>query len=184
MKVLQRFLTALFCVVVSSSYVDAGCTVGMYYDHGTKSCVPCSLCPTNKIILRQCFNDVDTLCGTWKIDLNQTPFRQDAVDVVTSKHVESVDNGMDAYQPTKQVQLTLQEEVAELDDKWFTITMVLVGFLVFACVTGLILVFYICIVCRRKQREIVCDSVYTSALLRDDTQTPPKFEPFRIISQT
>lgn len=132
------------CICVRTEF-NPSCYRGYYFNREVLECTPCSTCKDDQVVRRNCFNDQDTLCGA----LSEFQF------IRPQKLREAADDFQQNLHQTAQVPTTSTEIVLESDDKWFTITMVLVGFLVVTCATGVIIVLVTCVVCRRKDREII-----------------------------
>ncbi|XP_060596585.1 uncharacterized protein LOC132750590 [Ruditapes philippinarum] len=145
--------SVLVCCLASRPDIIYSCRQGYFFNLQTMECTPCSTCKDNQVIRRKCYEDQDTSCGP----LSQFQFIR--------KHSasKSADSEVQQIARNTKVPTTSMDFVTENDDKWFTITMVLVGILVVTCVAGIIIVLVTCVVCRRKEREIICEPEFTSA---------------------
>ena len=142
---------AVVCVaaiqLMSASSIPSPCARGEFFNRDVMDCVTCSECPANQVTLRLCWKDQDTVCGT----LGKFQFRQPQRQPIISSD--------DLQSETVISQLPVQVAVAEdvSGDRWFTITVVLVGFLVVLCIIGVILLFITCYVCKKTKGDITCD---------------------------
>ncbi|XP_053384922.1 uncharacterized protein LOC123536447 [Mercenaria mercenaria] len=172
-------LMAVFasCCGARSEFIPS-CQQGFYFNRAAMECTPCSSCENHQVVRRKCFDDQDTYCGP----LSEFQFIRphSSLKSTESKFPQVVDN-------TDEVPTTPTEFVTENGDKWFTITMVLVGILVVTCVTGVITVLVTCVVCRRKEREIICEPEYTSAcalIVGDSPEAKTTLvEQFKLVSE-
>lgn len=176
-KNLIVFLTFLASCYSIRPELTPSCYQGYYFNREALECTPCSTCGENQVVRRNCFDDQDTLCGAFP-ELNF--LRPQSSQVSTDEFRQKFDQTVAAV-------TTSTEILAEREDKWFTITMVLVGILVLTCAAGVIFVLVACIVCRRKDREIIYEPTYTTActLLRDDVPVTKigTVEQFRLVSE-
>lgn len=140
----RQVILVLLSIVVCSVNARHGCENGQYYSTRADACLPCSGCHDNEIIKRPCHRDQDTVCGV----LKKFHFFH--------HHKQSNEEKTDIVAKTT-VYPTASSEIFDDDEKWFTITMVLVGILVLTCVAGVIIVLVTCVVCKRKEREIICE---------------------------
>ena len=140
--------TVFFCLQSSTaSDLESKCSTGFYFKLKTEKCTPCSACAKNQIYLRQCYGTRDTMCAT----LGNFEFRQKSLGKNAKTEV------MFELPKHKEEHTTETSTTLVSEDKWFAVTMVLVGILVFTCVLGVILVFVTCYMCKKKEREIIYD---------------------------
>ena len=154
--VAMLFLTVIFTAMqmLSASSVPYLCVQGEFYNSDVMDCVKCSDCPANQVPLRACWKNQDTLCGTLgKFQFRQPPFRQQPVR--SSENVRTDTDITNLLPVPHQTTVEVAEDVS--GDRWFTITMVLVGILVFMCILGVVLLFITCYVCKKTKRDVVCD---------------------------
>ena len=140
--------------ILSAASVPYLCVRGEFYNRDLMDCVKCSDCPANQVPLRACWNFQDTVCGT----LGKFQFRQPSSQqqpVISSDDLQSETDVTHQLPVPHQTTVEVAEDVS--GDEWLTITMVLVGMLVFMCILGVILLFITCYVCKKTKREIVCD---------------------------
>ncbi|KAL4225416.1 hypothetical protein ACF0H5_016106 [Mactra antiquata] len=158
MDYISQFTVLLMSIFVCSATTIDGCWPGLYYSHAKGECLPCSGCRDNEVIRRQCHKDQDTLCGVFTQFQFFHPY-----------HGVKSDSPQDVAKTT--MPPTTSSEIFGNDDKWFTVTIVMVGILVFTFVVSIIVVLVTCVFCRRKEREIVCEPGYTSscALIGNDS---------------
>ena len=137
----------------SASISPYSCVQGQYFNRDKMACVPCSACPANQVPLRSCWKDRDTKCGTFgKFEFRQPISQQTVVANVDVKPKSDVTHQLPVPQKT-----TVMVADNTSGDRWFTITMVLVGILVFMCLLSVVLLFVSCYVCKKNKREIICD---------------------------
>ena len=140
-------VSVVVCCFAARPEVVYSCREGFFFNLETMECTPCSTCQDNEVIRRKCYANHDTSCGP----LSQFQF------IRTNEAPKSADIKHSQIAGNTKVPTTSMDFVTENDDKWFTITMVLVGILVVTCVAGVITVLVTCVVCRRKEREIICE---------------------------
>ena len=151
------FIAATFAVttqLLSASRIPYSCAQGEFFNRDLMDCIKCSDCPTNQVPLRACWRDQDTICGT----LGKFQFRQPSSrrQPVISSVVRQPETDVTHLLPVPhQTTVEVAEDVS--GDRWFTITMVLVGILVFMCILGVVLLFITCYVCKKTKRDVVCD---------------------------
>lgn len=184
-KMDARLMFAVVFAVLQSTPASSNpylCLQGEFYSFDKMECVPCSDCPANQVHLRACSKDRDTLCGPLgKFQFRQPVFKQ---PVTADVDVNPETDVTQLLPVPKQTTVVVADDIS--DSRWFTITMVLVGLLVFMCVLGVVLLFITCYVCKKnKKREIICDPVFTSSLLRPDEETGiRKIEQFKLVTET
>ena len=138
--------------MLSASSVPYLCVQGEFYNVDLMDCVECSECPANQVPLRACWKTQDTLCGT----LGEFEFRQpQRKPIISSDDLQPETDVTNQHPVLHQTTVEVVEEVS--GDRWFTITMVLVGILVVMCILGVVLLFITYYVCKKTKRDIVCD---------------------------
>ena len=160
---MMLFLAVIFAAIqmLSASSVPYLCVQGEFYNSDLMDCVKCSDCPANQVPLRACWKNQDTFCGTLgKFQFRQPPSQRQPV--ISSDDIQPETDVIHLLPVPHQTTVEVAEDVS--GDRWFTITMVLVGILVFMCVLGVVLLFITCYVCKKTKRDVVCD--------------PSKFIPF------
>lgn len=144
------------------------CDNGFYWSHASGDCTPCTQCASNELQMRMCYGELDTMCVAWpKFNFLNEPSRE-------SDEKQRFESSKNTYQPTASTEIL--SSGSSDDGKWFTVTMVLVGILVFTCVVGVVIVLIACVVCKRKDtREIIYDAGYISSskLLQDSHEVAP-----------
>lgn len=153
METMMLYLTILLTVVqvLSAASTPYLCIHGEFFSHDQMACLQCSDCPANQVPLRACWKDQDTVCGP----LGKFEFRQPFQRPVIAKEAQSETVATHQLPVPHQTTVVVAEDVSS--DRWYTITMVLVGILVCMCILGVILIFITCYVCKKTKREIVCD---------------------------
>ena len=150
------FLAITYAVIqmLSASSVPYLCVQGEFYNLDLMDCVKCSDCPANQVPLRACWKYQDSVCGTLgKFEFRQPTSQQQPI--ISSDDLQSKTDVTHQLPVPHQTTVEVAEGVS--GDRWFTITMVLVGILVFMCILGVILLFITCYVCKKTKREIDCD---------------------------
>ena len=156
MQQITMAIALLLLVLIQTSSSSANpysCAQGQFYNTDQMLCVPCSPCPANKFILRSCWGVRDTKCGTFG---GKFQFRQPSKQISGSAVVKPKSEVTNQLPVPNKTTMMIADTTS--GDRWFTITMVLVGILVFMSVLGVVLAIVSCYVCKKnKQREIICD---------------------------
>lgn len=141
---LLLFTLSSICALTSSA---VNCPHMHYFNRASGECTPCSACKPDQVPHRQCYGDKDTKCGA----MPPIDFGQHSSDNVVRPVSESSGSPSDHQQTATTMVVTDQNN----EDKWFTITMILVCVLVLTCIIGVVAVLVFCVAYKQKQREIM-----------------------------
>ena len=141
--------------MLSASSVPYLCVQGEFYNIDLMDCVKCSDCPANQVPLRACWKTQDTLCGALGSFEFRQPLHHKRQPITSYQNIQPETDVTHQHPVPHQTTVEVAEDVS--GDRWFTITMVLVGILVVMCILGVVLLFITCYVCKKTKRDIVRD---------------------------
>ena len=153
MMMLTMGMMVTVCGVASSTQV---CSEFEFYNKDLDKCQTCSVCPGNQVVLRLCYEDRDTECGNFAWSGKFEPLNTQKTIKETSKSPKNEEQPQQQSAPTDTSSVVTE---ADSEDRWFHITMVLVGALVLMAIGGVVGVFALCLMNRKgKQPEVIYDS--------------------------
>ena len=119
-----------------------------YFNAKSGACEICTMCTDNDVVLRPCTATEDTLCGPMDFDAN--------VFLQYEKGFEAADEST----PAPRIRISVESEhhqgavpVELLSDKWYKVSMVMLGILSFVCIGIVIYVGLACFVCKKKSSD-------------------------------
>ena len=127
--------------------ITSSCPPGMFRPEVDGECKPCSVCPEPQIVRETCWENRDTVCGSFTGLFN---FKNSNTLRVVHKETTTRSNNPRQSQP---------EEASDSEDEWHTITMVTIGVLSVSAVLFSIFVIVTCYKCRHQYKDSLITQV-------------------------